>query len=116
MRLVLPVCLVAIAGIVLACAQSSWHGISENVGEEAIKRASLLRAGMSEDDVFKTLGLQNFGLKASSSGSGPENAWPTWYMVTEKRSIMIRWDRRRSPPTLVSVQVLPLDRKAHFSN
>lgn len=113
-RLVVPICLVAIAGFLVVRAQDSWHGISEGVGEEAIRRTPLLKPGMREEVVFKTLGLQQFGLRARSSGSGPGNAWPTWYLVTEQRAIMIRWDLSKEPPTLVSVQVLPVDRKAQL--
>lgn len=105
-----------VIGIGPVSAQGSWHGVSEKTGEEAIKRTSLLKPGMLEEKVFKTLGLQKFGLKARSSGSGPRNAWPTWYMVTERRSIMIRWNLQSNPPTLVSVQVIPIDRKDHIRN
>ena len=116
MRRICIALVVAVIGFGLVHAQGTWRGISEKVGEEAIKRTSLLKPGMLEETVFKTLDLQKFGLKARSSGSGPRNAWPTWYMVTERRSIMIRWNLQSNPPTLVSVQVIPINRKDHVRN
>lgn len=94
-----------------AIQKPTWRGITEEVGNEAIKRTYKLKAGMPEVEVFKVLGLQKFGLKAQSDGSGSMRAWPTWYPVTRNRAILIRWNLTKTPPTMVSVSVMGFNRQ-----
>jgi hypothetical protein len=109
--------------VVVACAVvcciayggQKWHGISESAGEAAIRRVPQLRVGMPEEEVFKALGLSGYGLTAWSSGSGPRYAWPTWYLVTEKRAIVLRWNLTKKPPILVSSEVFPFNRRIYRS-
>src|SRR4051812_20644319 len=103
-RISRPLALVALLALAVAASclyQGKSKKIPVAVGEEAIRRTSDLKVGMAESVVFKTLGLEKYGLHARSYGSGPKDAWPTWYFVTPDRAILCRWDLRKSPPTLV---------------
>lgn len=75
--------------------------------KRALDRVSKLRPGMTEPQVWKVLGLEGYGIRASTAGSGPRDAWPSHYALTPDRMLSMAWDLTKEPPILLGAQVDP---------
>lgn len=71
------------------------------VAQRAQQQIGQLRPGMTEQEVWSTLGLTGRGFKAHVNGSGPPNAFPANYVLWPGYVLHTRWDYRTKPVTLV---------------
>lgn len=79
----------------------------ERLADHALARVPDLRPGMTEPEVWRTLGLEGKGLTAWTVGSGPQNAWPSYYPMTKDKMIKMAWDLTKDPPVLLGAQAGP---------
>jgi hypothetical protein len=75
-----------------------------SVAARAKQRVSLLRPGMTEQEVWSTLGLTRSGFRARISGSGPPNAFPANYVLWPGYVLHTRWNYKTKPITLVEAE------------
>ncbi len=62
---------------------------------------ALLKPGMTDTEVWQTLGLSEYHFASHSSGSGSPQAWPIYYRLWPGHVLFLRWNRTTTPPTLV---------------
>jgi hypothetical protein len=74
------------------------------LAQRAERRVGLLHPGMSEAQVWSTLGLSGWGLNAHVSGSGPSSAFPANYRLWPGYVLHTRWNYRTQPVTLVEAE------------
>jgi len=67
----------------------------------AKQRAPLVRVGMTDAQVWSTLGLAGRGFRARVSGSGPPEAYPANYVLWPGYVVHARWNLKTRPATLV---------------
>ena len=68
------------------------------------ERVPLLRPGMTEQEVWSTLGLSGWGFKAHIYGSGPSDSFPANYELWPGYALHMRWNYRNHPHTLVQAK------------
>ena len=74
------------------------------VAARAKRNAPRVRVGMTEAQVWSTLGLSGRGLRAHVSGSGPPEAYPANYGLWPGYVLHMRWNLKNHPATLVEFQ------------
>ncbi|HLK61332.1 MAG TPA: hypothetical protein VKU00_32580 [Chthonomonadaceae bacterium] len=74
------------------------------VAARATERVSLLRPGMTEQQVWSTLGLSGRGFKAHIGGSGSPAAFPANYALWPGHVLHMRWNYKTKPATLVDAE------------
>ncbi len=72
------------------------------VAVRAKQNAPRVRVGMTDAQVWSTLGLAGRGLRTRVNGSGPTGAWPSNYVLWPGYVVHARWDLRNHPATLVA--------------
>ena len=72
--------------------------------KQAKKRAPFVHVGMTDAQVWSTLGLTHCGFRAHVSGSGPSAAYPANYVLWPGYVVHARWNLRTKPATLVEFQ------------
>lgn len=75
-----------------------------STAKRAKERVTLLRPGMTEHEVWATLGLDGRGFKAHISGSGPPEAFPANYILWPGYVLHMRWNYKTQPATLVKAE------------
>ena len=70
------------------------------VAVRAKQNAPQVQVGMTETQVWSTLGLSRRGLKAHVSGSGPPEAYPANYVLWPGYVVHARWNLRTRPATI----------------
>ena len=99
---------VAVAGLAAALA-AFFYPLYANtlplvppwVAARAKQNAPRVRVGMTDDQVWSTLGLSGRGLRAHVSGSGPPDAYPANYVLWPGYVLHFRWNLRTHPATVV---------------
>ncbi len=71
------------------------------VAHQAKQRAPGVRLGMTDAQVWSTLGLQGRGFRAHVEGSGPPEAYPANYVLWPGYVIHARWNLRAKPAKVV---------------
>jgi len=106
LNVVLVVCGVAMLGAFFypVIVHSLPFSVPPWVAMRAKKRAPLVHIGMTDAQVWSTLGLAGRGFQAHISGSGPAGAYPTNYVLWPGYVMHMRWDLRTKPATLVEFQ------------
>jgi hypothetical protein len=61
-------------------------------------RIDLVHPGMTESEVFQTLGLSFYGFHAHVSGSGNPHSYPANYLLWPGVILYCRWDLTTNPP------------------
>ena len=61
-------------------------------------RVDLVHPGMTESEVFQTLGLSFYGFHAHVSGSGNPHSYPANYLLWPGVILYCRWDLTTNPP------------------
>ena len=101
-KAILIVALVAICAIIfypIYCDQlprvTPWDAV------RAKQNASLVHVGMTDAEVWSTLGLEGYKLPAQTSGSGKRQAWHSFYRLWPGYVIYARWNLTTRPATLI---------------
>ncbi len=68
---------------------------------QAKQQAPLVQVGMTDAQVWSTLGLAGRGFRAHISGSGLPEAYPANYILWPGYVLHMRWNLRTYPATLV---------------
>jgi hypothetical protein len=99
-------CILAVTGLILSPALVPMlpFCVPPWTAMQAKKRAPLVRVGMTDAQVWSTLGLTRFGFQAHVNGSGPPNAYPANYVLWPGYVLHMRWNLRTTPATLVHFQ------------
>ena len=71
------------------------------VAHQAKQRAPGVRLGMTDAQVWSTLGLQGRGFRAHVAGSGPSEAYPANYVLWPGYVIHTRWNLGAKPARVV---------------
>ena len=71
------------------------------VAVKAKRNAPLVRVGMTEAQVWSTLGLAGRGFRAHTEGSGPPEAYPANYVLWPGYVLHMRWNLKTHPATVV---------------
>ena len=66
----------------------------------ARQRIDLVHPGMTESEVFQTLGLSFYRFRAHVSGSGNPHNYPANYLLWPGVILYCRWDLTTNPPVL----------------
>ncbi len=75
------------------------------VAARAKARVNRLKPGMTERQVWSTLGLNGYGFRARvPGGSGPPKAFPMNYVLWPGYVFHARWNLHAQPPTLVEAE------------
>ena len=85
------------------------------VAVRAKHNAPQVQIGMSDAQVWSTLGLSGRGLRAHVSGSGPPEAYPANYGLWPGYILHMRWNLKAHPATLVELQFRDHLQKANKS-
>ena len=80
------------------------YRVPPSVAARAKERVKLLRSGMTEHEVWSTLGLSGWGFRARVSGSGPPDAFPANYVLWPGYVLHMRWNYKTRPATLVKAE------------
>ncbi len=78
--------------------------VPPSVAARAKRRVPLLRPGMTEQEVWSTLGLTRSGFRARIHGSGPPDAFPANYVLWPGYVLHTRWNYKTKPVTLVEAE------------
>lgn len=71
------------------------------VAVRAKQTAPQVQVGMTDAQVWSTLGLSGRGLRAHIEGSGPSDAYPANYVLWPGYVVHARWSLRTHPATVV---------------
>jgi hypothetical protein len=71
------------------------------VARQAKQRAARVQLGMTDAQVWSTLGLAGRGFRSHISGSGPPQAYPANYVLWPGYVLHMRWNLTTHPATLV---------------
>lgn len=105
-QIVAVICIVTVTGLILSPALILMlpFRVPLWTAMQAKKRAPLVQIGMTDAQVWSTLGLTRFAFQAHVSGSGPPDAYPASYVLWPGYVVHARWNLRTEPATLVEFQ------------
>ena len=72
------------------------------VAVQAKQNAPRVQNGMTDAQVWSTLGLSGRGLRAHVEGSGPSDWYPASYVLWPGYVISARWNLKTQPATLLA--------------
>ena len=95
----------ALAIVALGVFRPFWHyKCPPWAAYRARHRINLVHPGMTDSQVFQTLGLSSYGFSAYVSGSGDPHAYPANYLLWPGDILYCRWDVWCNPPVLVEAR------------
>lgn len=105
-QIIAVVCILAVTGLILSPALIPLlpFTVTPWTAMQAKKRAPLVQLGMTDAQVWSTLGLTHCGFPTRVSGSGPSGAYPANYVLWPGYVVHVRWNLRTKPATLVEFQ------------
>jgi len=105
-QIIAVVCILAVTCLILYPALIPLFPFSVTLwtAMQAKKRAPLVHIGMTDAQVWSTLGLTHCGFRAHVSGSGPPDAYPANYVLWPGYVVYARWNLHTKPATLVAFQ------------
>lgn len=69
---------------------------------QAKQNAPRVQIGMTDAQVWSTLGLSRYGLRAHAEGGGPSDWYPANYVLWPGYVVHARWNLKTHPATLVA--------------